>query len=184
MNVRRGSNPHAMMSFAFSRARRLASLSSSDFHRNFSSSPLGEVERDQVPEMQRLGRRPSPRVQVELLAALVRGDDLIELAVREEHPAAQERVRARVRDALDALHERGVDGLAAELIDELGVIDLPVRAAGDVPRGDDLLATVFRGGGRGGVRVVARGDVHGGDAGGDGVHGGGHRARFARPRDG
>ena len=38
MNVRRGSNPHAMMSLAFSRDSRRASSSSMDFHRNFSSS--------------------------------------------------------------------------------------------------------------------------------------------------
>ena len=38
MNVRLGSNPHAMMSLAFSRASRLASSSFMDFHRNFSSS--------------------------------------------------------------------------------------------------------------------------------------------------
>ena len=38
MNVRRGSKPQAMMSLAFSRAKRRASSRGMDFHRNFSSS--------------------------------------------------------------------------------------------------------------------------------------------------
>ena len=38
MNVRRGSNPHATMSLAFSRANLRASSRLRSFHRNFSSS--------------------------------------------------------------------------------------------------------------------------------------------------
>jgi hypothetical protein len=60
--------------------------------------PLGEVERDEMPQVEALGGGPPPGVEVKLLPLLVRGDDLVQLAVREEHPAAQERVRLAPRD--------------------------------------------------------------------------------------
>ena len=97
-------------------------------------------------------------VEVELLALLVGGDDLVELAMGKEHAAAKEGVRLASGDPLDALDERGVDGTAPEVLHELLVVDLPVGAPGDVPGGHHLVAV----GGGGGIVERRRGDRGGG----------------------
>ena len=127
--------------------------------------PLGEVERDEVTEVERLGGWSASGVQIELLALLVRGDDLVEFAMGEEHASAEEGMRAASRGLLDALDEGVVDGGASEVVDELGVVDLAVGAARDVPRRHHLLAA--------GVGRILR-DRDRRDARGDLVDWGGH----------
>ena len=117
--------------------------------------------------MERLGGWSASGVQIELLALLVRGDDLVEFAMGEEHASAEEGMRAAPRGLLDALDEGVVDGGASEVVDELGVVDLAVGAARDVPRRHHLLAA--------GVGRIFR-DRDRRDARGDLVDWGGHRA--------
>jgi len=176
MNVRRGSNPHATMSLAFSPRQpsrvvqtqvlpqELLVVRELDHQRDFERllQPLREVERDEVAEVQTLRRRPAAGVQVKLFTLLVRGDDLIELAVREEHAAAQERVRLASRDCLDAFDQALVNHLTPEIVHELQVVDLAVRPARDVPGRHHLLGGRLVGGigqrrrrGRGGHLVDA-----------------------------
>ena len=133
--------------------------------------PLGEVEGDEVAEVQGLRRRSAAGVEVKLLPVLVRGDDLVELAMGEEHAAAEEGMRAAARRLFDAGDERVVDGGASKLVDEFGVVDLAVGASRDVPRRDDLLAAGVRR-----FRWLIVAGAHGGDARGDLVDGGGHLA--------
>lgn len=78
--------------------------------------PLRELEGDEVPEVQRLGRRAAPRVQVERLAPLVCVEQRREVAMREEEAAPQEAVRAAARQALHASDRLVRDALAPEVL--------------------------------------------------------------------
>ena len=100
----------------------------------------------QVPQVERLTAWAAAGVQVKLFTLLVRGDDLIELAVREEHAAAQERVRLASRDCLDAFDQALVNHLTPEIVHELQVVDLAVRPSRDVPGRHHLLGGRLVGG--------------------------------------
>mmetsp|Transcript_5657 Transcript_5657/g.22337 ORF Transcript_5657/g.22337 Transcript_5657/m.22337 type:complete len:276 (-) Transcript_5657:172-999(-) len=65
--------------------------------------PLGELEGDEVAHVQRLRARAAAGVQVEGLALLVRVQNLVELAVREEDAPPEEGVRP---DTGEPLHAR------------------------------------------------------------------------------
>ena len=111
---------------------------------------LGEHEGDEVTEVQRLGRGPPPRVQVELLplksltarrnssAPLPRRKEKLEKNVfcwcvstngRRRGPGGRRRAAGGC-EARDAVDERGVAALAPELVHELVVVGaaLPRRA--------------------------------------------------------
>ena len=119
---------------------------------------LGEHERDEVAEMQRLRRGPPPRVQVEFLPLLIQIQYVVKIPIKrrhteirqhrltekekkrryfagvsvpvgEEEAPAEEDVRRAAGEARDAVDERGVEALAAELVHELVVVDaaLPRR---------------------------------------------------------
>jgi hypothetical protein len=65
--------------------------------------PLGEHEGHEVSEVQRLGGRPPPRVEVELLPLFVRVQQLDQVPVGEESAAPEQRVRAHARQLLDPI---------------------------------------------------------------------------------
>jgi len=83
------------------------------------------------------------RVQVERLPPLVRVEDFGKVALREEDAALKKGVRGHAREALAPGDQLGRQRGAAELGDQLVVVDLAVGAAGDVPGGDDLSACEF-----------------------------------------
>jgi len=113
-----------------------------------------------VAEVQRLARGPAARVEVERLAALVRAQQLAEVAVAEEEAAPQEAVRAPARQALDARDQVLRNAAAAEGDDQLVVVDAALGA--DLPRRDRLALAAGLGGGlvvRGGGRAAGRLDA-------------------------
>lgn len=57
-------------------------------HVEYVLQPLGELEGDGVSQMQAAGARPAAGVQEEGLAALVSGQDLVEVAVAEEEASS------------------------------------------------------------------------------------------------
>ncbi len=99
---------------------------------------LGELEGDHVADVHRGRRRTAARVEINLLALLVRVEAGGEVLLREEEPAAEEAVRAGLGDGLEALDERGVDRGGAELADEFVVVEAADGRGG--PRSDFLLA--------------------------------------------
>ena len=91
-----------------------------------------------MSEMQGLGGRASAGVEVELLASLVSIEDVIEVSVGEEDAAAEEDVGRAAGETRDAVDEGLVEALAAELVDELVVVDFAALLGRDFPRRHDL----------------------------------------------
>lgn len=70
-----------------------------------------------MTQMHGIRARPSARVEVELLALLKSSQDGVELAMREEGPSSQQRVRTMASHLLEALQQLGRDGPCAEFVD-------------------------------------------------------------------
>lgn len=92
-----------------------------------------------MAQMQRLRGRPSARVEIKLLPPLVGIEDVAEVAVGEEDAAAEEDVRRAAGEAGNAVDEGLVQALAAELVDQLIVINFASLFGRHLPRRHDLV---------------------------------------------
>lgn len=92
--------------------------------------------------MQRLRRRSPTCVEIKLLPSLIGIKDVIEVAVGEEDATAEEDVGRAAGEARDAVDEGLVEALAAELVDELVVVDFSALLSCYFPRRHDLVLLV------------------------------------------
>ena len=80
-----------------------------------------------------IAARPPSSVQIELVPLLKLVEDEAEVAVGEEHAAPQQGVHRSLDERLESGNQGPVHAGAAELEDQLFVVDALVRAGLDVP---------------------------------------------------
>lgn len=92
--------------------------------------PFRELERNQMSQVKSFTRGSSSRVEVELGLRLIQVKDEVEIPMREEDASADEAMTLLPRDLLDARHQRSIQGLAAELDEQLVVVDVALHRPG------------------------------------------------------
>lgn len=84
---------------------------------------LCELERDRVPHMDTVRRRPAASVEEERFTTLMSVENCFEIPVGEDDTTAEEAVRFLARRLLEPVQELLIDFLGAEFINQFAVVD-------------------------------------------------------------
>nr|GMC57944.1 hypothetical protein HRbin03_00097 [Ipomoea batatas]GMD67078.1 hypothetical protein HRbin03_00097 [Ipomoea batatas] len=84
---------------------------------------LGEHEWNEMTHMQGFRRRSTASIQVEFIPSFISIQNLTEVAMSEEDAAAEENVGLAAGESLHAVNEGLFQPLAAELVNQLVVVD-------------------------------------------------------------